>query len=73
MSEIIALRPKDISAEMVLQNCLDEKPDHVYIVSYKDGEACVWASGDMKLMPAAALILNNRATQYAMGEVDDDE
>lgn len=71
MAEITALRAKDITPEMVLTNAMAEKPKHVYLVTFdEDGVASVWASGDLSRMSDAALILMNRATANAMGEVD---
>lgn len=68
---ITALRPKDITPEMVLQNAIEDKPKHVYLVTFaENGDASVWASGDLSRMSDAALILTMRATQHAMGEVD---
>lgn len=73
MADIRALRAKDITPEMVLQNAMDEKPKHVYLVTFaEDGIPSVWASGDLSRMSDAALLLTMRATQNAMGEVDDE-
>lgn len=73
MAEIRALRAKDITPDMVLQNAMDEKPKHVYLVTFDEhGTASVWASGDLSRMSDAALLLTMRATQNAMGEVDDE-
>lgn len=73
MSEIVALRTKDITPEMVLHNAINEKPKHVYLVTFaEDGTPTVWASGDLSRMSDAALLLTMRATQNAMGEVDND-
>ena len=73
MAEIVALRPKDITPEMVLRNAIDEKPKHVYLVTFaEDGTSSVWASGDLSRMSDAALLLTMRATQNAMGEVEHD-
>ena len=73
MSDVVALRNKDITPEMVLQNAMDEKPKHVYLVTFaEDGTASVWASGDLSRMSDAALLLTMRATQNAIGEVDNE-
>ena len=73
MAEIRALRAKDITPEMVLKNAMDEKPKHVYLVTFAEGGIpSVWASGDLSRMSDAALLLTMRATQNAMGEIDDE-
>lgn len=70
---VTALRVKDITAQMVLTNAMAENPKHVYMVSFdENGIPSVWASGDLSRMSDAALILMNRATQNAMGEVIDE-
>ena len=68
--KMVALRVKDVTPEMVLQNLIEEKPKHVFIVSFDEsGEGSVWASGDLSRMSDAALILTMRATQNAIGDI----
>ncbi len=72
-SKIVALRVKDVTPEMVLRNLIEERPKHVFIVSFDEsGEGSVWASGDLSRMGDAALLLTMRATQNAMGVVTED-
>ena len=71
--DVIALRVKDVTPEMVLRNLIEERPKHVYVVSFDEsGEGSVWASGDLSRMGDAALLLTMRATQNAMGVVIED-
>ena len=68
--KVTALRVKDVTPEMVLRNLIEERPKHVYVVSFdENGLGSVWASGDLSRMSDAALILTMRATQNAIGDI----
>ena len=71
MSEITALRTKDITPEMVLSNIMGENLKHIYAVTIDEhGELTVWASGDLSRMSDAALVMLSRATSVALGKVE---
>ncbi len=69
---ITPLRNKDLTPQILINNMLTESENFeaVYaVVKYKDGEYTVWASGYMKDVANASLILQECALDYAKGRI----
>jgi len=64
---------RDLSPEIVLRNMLDSVDlyQEIYVVAKrKDGGFSPWASGELKHLPDASLVLQDLAFKYIRGEID---
>lgn len=73
MNNVQCLKPEFLTADIVLDNVKNEKPEQVVVLTFKNGEPIgLWCSADTSILPAAALKLNYLATKYVNGELENE-
>lgn len=73
MSNVRALRSRDVSPAIVMQSLQEQLPqiEAIYVIAMmKDSAPAVWTSGDLGQMCHASILLQSYATDYALGRVE---
>lgn len=65
MSNVKAMRSEFVTPAQVIDTVVNEIGNitDIYVVTFEDGQAQIYASGNLTKMPAAALLLTDLATR----------